>query len=54
MQNELTIDQSRPVRAGEELDEVELRSYLVKQMPEIGGRTISLRLFKSDLPGARW
>src|SRR5678816_3120297 len=37
MQNELTIDQSRPVRAGEELDEVELRSYLVKQMPEIVG-----------------
>jgi aminoglycoside phosphotransferase (APT) family kinase protein len=37
MQNELTIDQSRPVRAGEELDEVKLRSYLVKQLPEIVG-----------------
>ncbi|HSE25893.1 MAG TPA: phosphotransferase family protein, partial [Pyrinomonadaceae bacterium] len=37
MQNELTIDQSRPVRAGEELDEVKLRSYFVKHMSGIVG-----------------
>ena len=37
MQNELTIDRSRPVRAGEELDEIKLRSYFLKHLPEIVG-----------------
>lgn len=37
MQNELTIDQSRPVRTGEELDEEKLHSFFVKHLPEIVG-----------------
>ena len=37
MQNELTTDQSLPVRPGEELDEEKLRSYFVTHLPEIIG-----------------
>jgi len=40
MQSELKIDQSRPVRAGEEVDEAKLRAYFIKHLPGIVGPLI--------------
>jgi aminoglycoside phosphotransferase (APT) family kinase protein len=38
MQQHAAIDDTRPVRAGEELDAERLRVYLAEQLPEIAGR----------------